>query len=80
MAHFRSTISGNRGEASRLGHKTSGMVARVNGWTSGVRVYARHHDGKDEFQIYATSGSDHRGGQVLLGHVDNNGQFVPVTA
>lgn len=38
MAQFRATIEGNRGEASRLGHKGSGIRAQVNGWSGGVNV------------------------------------------
>ena len=58
MAHFRSIIRGTRGEASRLGSKQSGMVAHVDGWNSGITVYATHEDGKDVFYVHATGGSN----------------------
>lgn len=60
MAQYRATIQGNRSEASRLGHKTSGMVARVNGWHSGVKVIARYDKESDSdiFEVYKTSGSN----------------------
>lgn len=44
MAQFRGTITGNRGEASRLGSKESGMRTETNGWTGGVTVRAAHYD------------------------------------
>jgi hypothetical protein len=76
MAQFRATIEGQRGQASRLGSKTSGMVAKVNGWDSGVMVYAEHVDGKDRFEVMATKGSN-SGERKLLGYVDDNG-FHPI--
>lgn len=57
MAHFRAEIRGGRGSASRLGHKTSGIMATVNGWTAGVEVHADHRDGKDVFRVFRTGGS-----------------------
>jgi len=32
VAHFRGTVQGNQGEASRLGSKRSGLRATVNAW------------------------------------------------
>jgi len=60
MAHFMAVIQGNRGEASRLGSANSGMQASVNGWHSGVRVYASYNEekGRDEFQITLSGGSN----------------------
>lgn len=62
MAQFRAVIKGQRGEASRLGSKVSGIHAEVNGWNSGVSVYgAVHNDGHgeyDAFGIYITGGSN----------------------
>lgn len=61
MANFRSTIRGTRGEASRLGSKSSGMVANVNGWNAGVTVRAYHDAGVDVFEIRQTGGSGYSG-------------------
>jgi hypothetical protein len=58
MAQFRATISGQRGGASRLGSKASGIEANVDGWDAGVRVIARHVDGKDVFDVFRTGGSN----------------------
>ena len=63
MAQFRAVIKGQRGEASRLGSKKSGLTAVVNGWNSGIMVKASHCEGSDTFTIYRTNGS----GESLLG-------------
>jgi hypothetical protein len=62
MANFRALIRGQRGEASRLGSKQSGIVAHVDGWHSGVTVRVSHVDGRDLFSVYRTSGSTPRAG------------------
>lgn len=60
MARFRGTVSGARGQASRLGHGS--ITTNANGWDVGVRVtgYA-DKDGtgaeRDAFEISATGGS-----------------------
>lgn len=64
MAHFRATIKGARGEASRLGHKE--ITAAVNGWDIGVRVYGSKSHSGDIFSIYATGGSNGRVSSVLI--------------
>lgn len=62
MAHFRATIEGNRGQASRLGTKKSGIVATINGWDIGVRVWIHFDENiqQDIIHIRQTGGS---GGQ-----------------
>lgn len=58
MAHFYASISGNRGEATRMGSKASGITGHIRGWDSGVRVNGRVDDeGRDVFDVYATGGS-----------------------
>ena len=42
MAHFRAVIKGQRGEASRLGSKTSGIRARVQSWGYDILIDATH--------------------------------------
>lgn len=56
MAHFRGTVQGSRGEASRLGSKSSGMDVVLNGWAVGVHVEAAHEDGKDVIRVFKTKG------------------------
>ncbi|GAG01339.1 unnamed protein product [marine sediment metagenome] len=58
MAHFYASIQGNRGEATRMGTKNSGMTSHTRGWNVGVRVYMSvNRDGEDICTIYLTSGS-----------------------
>ena len=38
MAHFLASIQGSRGEASRLGTKSSGIESAVASWSGSVRV------------------------------------------
>lgn len=47
MAHFRAVIQGNRGVASRLGTKASGIFARVQSWGYDVVVDVQHVNGED---------------------------------
>lgn len=61
MARFRAEMQGNRGEASRLGSTSSGIVATVNGWNDGVKVIASvDREGHDTLSVYATGGSNAR--------------------
>lgn len=50
MAHFRGTIKGQRGEASRLGSKKSGLTVEAASWQGKVvvRLCADEHGGPDE--------------------------------
>lgn len=71
MAQYRALIQGNRGTASRLGHKADGIVADVNGWNSGVNVFG-HYDGDDigdVFDITMTTGSSGNGNQKKIGRI-----------
>jgi len=60
MARYRSNIQGARGSASRLGHKTSGISACVNGWHLGVDVTASYNAETDcdVFRVYVNGGSN----------------------
>ncbi len=58
MAQFKGTVKGQRGEASRLGGKKSGLEVTANGWNDGIRISVKHIDGKDMFTIYRTAGSN----------------------
>ena len=73
MAHFYGGISGKaRTDATRLGTEHSGLYAWISGWKSGVTVRASYNYiyKRDEFHIYAGTGSDPSGGyDKLLGMV-----------
>lgn len=71
MAQFRAVIQGQRGQASRLGSKKSGLSASINGWYIGVDVYINHNveTGKDEIQVYKTKGSSYSSQQELIAKI-----------
>jgi hypothetical protein len=69
MAQFRGTIEGQRGQASRLGSKSSGLRVTANGWNAGVTVIASHVNGHDVFYVYATSGSGYGRSDRLIATV-----------
>ncbi len=74
MAQFKGSIQGSRGQASRLGSKVSGLVARVNGWDLGVEVRAIHlKEGGDAFIIVRTGGSNCRGRIEVIGDLSAKG-------
>ena len=56
MAHFRAIIQGNRGQASRLGSKASGIEAYVASWQGAVAVRLSHdaETGKDTVSVMLT--------------------------
>ena len=68
MAQFRGTVKGNKSEASRLGHKTTGLRVECNGWNIGVKCIARYNEetGGDEIWIYRTTGSSGHGHPTLI--------------
>jgi hypothetical protein len=58
MAQFIGTVQGQRGPASRLGGKLSGLRAEVDGAHVGVEVKAYvDDDGEDAIDVKLTSGS-----------------------
>lgn len=60
MAQFYAEIHGNRGPATRMGTKQSGMFAHVRGWNVGVEVYCYHDAAinKDVIIVTRTGGSN----------------------
>ena len=60
MAHFRGTLQGSRGEASRLGTKGSDLIVTADGWNFGVVVTLSYNSELDEDEAFITltSGSD----------------------
>lgn len=69
MAQFRGTIQGGRGEASRLGHKSSGLLLQANGWDIGAEVSLmwNEQEQRDELCISLTHGSNGNGARMALG-------------
>ncbi len=58
MAQFRGIIKSGRSEASRLGHKTTGLNVLGNGWASGVEARLEYSGNEDIIIIYGTHGSN----------------------
>jgi hypothetical protein len=63
MAHFQGTVEGNRGEASRLGSKASGLHAALSSWQGRVAVDLWHDEktGRDWAKVYLTTHINGRG-------------------
>lgn len=47
MAHFYGVIQGNRGEATRMGSKASGLETTAASWQGSVRVMLYELNGVD---------------------------------
>ncbi len=58
MAQFYADIQGNRGGASRMGTKSSGITGHIRGWNIGARMTVTHEDGRDVVRVYKTGGSN----------------------
>lgn len=76
MAQFIGFIRGGRGEASRLGHKTTGLTAEARGWTTGAEIRIAHVDGRDVVHVYRTEGSGGAGRRVLVASWEAGAEFA----
>lgn len=82
MAQFIARVQGQRGQASQLGNKKTGIWAKVYGWHLGVDVDARHDPKSDcdSFRVTITSGSGHGRGPLLIREErDTNGVLMGFT-
>lgn len=73
MAHFYASIQGNRGEATRMGSKGSGISGHIRGWNVGARVTCSHENDKDVVRIYKTTGSAGYGQDELVAEFKEGG-------
>ena len=73
MAQFRGVLSGQRGQASRLGSKGSGLTVHCDGWNGGVTVHAFHENGKDRFRVVRSGGSNGRTPEELISEFEVEG-------
>ena len=75
MAQFLGAVQGGRGEATRLGHKSTGLRTQCSGWNVGVDCSARHGEGDegrehDYITVAATEGNGYNSGRrIYLGLV-----------
>lgn len=53
MSHFYGTVQGNRGEATRCGHKSSGLTTEAAGWHGCIKthVYYDEETNTDKFEV-----------------------------
>lgn len=65
MAHFIGNIQGQRGQASRLGSKASGVEVIAASWAGAVRAAAYEKDGTDMVRVHLTTWRG-AGADVLL--------------
>jgi len=68
MAHLRGTLEAGGKKTSRQGTKVSGLVAEINGWTTGCKVTMFHdpHTGEDVITVSRTSGSHDDGTNTIV--------------
>lgn len=55
MSHFYGTVNGGRSDASRCGHKTSGMETYCASWKGAIRCFAYVEDGVDMVRVEKVS-------------------------
>ena len=69
MAQFYADIQGNRGQATRMGTKKSGLDGHIRGWHIGAKVWMHYNTltKEDEVTIDLTSGSSPGRGAKRLG-------------
>jgi hypothetical protein len=73
MARFRGTLIGQRGMASRLGSKWTGLTVTCDGWDNGVTVEAipsTQESKQDCFHIAFTGGSNNGKASIELDYTD----------
>ena len=78
MSRFYASIQGDRGEATRQGHKT--INGHIRGCNRGVSVSGRYNEEKDEetFSISVTGGSNSPYSDQYIGYVSSkDGVFHP---
>lgn len=66
MAHFRGTIQGTRGEASRLGSKDSGLTVEAQSWQGKVTVQLAHDPATGIDSVIIELSKHHGQGRSML--------------
>lgn len=67
MAHFIGYVQGNRGEASRLGTKSSGIGSTARGWDIGASLSISHNEERDTdtLFIHIDKGSNNKSSRII---------------
>ena len=79
MAHFIGYTKGNRGEASRLGTKESGLSSEARGWNVGgsVQTYYDKERDCDIVVFYVNSGSNCDNSPRCIGsYIYKNNEYI----
>ena len=76
MAHFYSSIQGQRGEATRLGSASSGITTVAAGWAGAIKVHVHFDEttGLDMYEVRLTpwEGSGGQSYVIASGVLDAN--------
>ena len=70
MARFRGTVQGDRGEASRLGHKS--LTVEAHGWTIGVRVECTRDVADNDVITVCLADGSHGGHSEQIAYLTSN--------
>lgn len=77
MAHFYGTVKGNRGQASRLGTKASGLKVTADGWTlGGMMTMYQDSEGNDHIDFFLDGGSGGSVNKVLAQFVVKDDHII----
>ena len=77
MAHFYGIVKGNKGEESRCGTKSSGLLATAQGWDIGGKVRIDHIQGRDVVTLGFSGGSNYNYTKLLPPiYLDHNGDVT----
>ena len=80
MAHFYGKLQGNKGETTRLGSKSSGIIAIINGWDIGVTTKIEFSEllNTDIVYVYDTKGSNGGKHSLIISYAYIDGKFTIV--
>ena len=84
MSHFYGTIRGGRGEATRCGHKTTGLLTNSAGHHGNIRVHLYYDEEReqDRFEVFLTpwQGSGGQSRRLVHGALNSRaGGITPVS-
>lgn len=78
MSHFYGTLKGTRGEATRCGTKTSGLVSHAASWNGAVRTSLYFNDTVQEDWCRVELVPWQANGEYRLLYHGPVGRYVPV--
>jgi hypothetical protein len=77
MSHYYSRLRGLKGEVTRTGTKTSGMLAEAFGWDVGGRVRMQYNAklDTDVVSLYVTTGNNSTS-KLVASYIVKDGKLV----